>query len=183
MKLTSEQRKEKARQADRDRYESRRDYMKNYLKEYYLKNKEKVLIRVDKWGDENKDKVVLAKIKWAKNNPNYKRDYLKNNVQGRLANNLRTRIRSSLKRNKARRGGTSEVLLGISIADVRKHIEKQFSEGMTWENYGEWHIDHIKPLFLFDLTKPEEQMLAFNYKNLQPMWAVDNLRKNKKYAS
>jgi hypothetical protein len=71
-------------------------------------------------------------------------------------------------------------LLGCSISDFRKYLEKQFSEGMTWDNHGfnGWHIDHIKPCASFDLTIPEEQQKCFHYSNMQPLWAQDNLSKS-----
>lgn len=50
---------------------------------------------------------------------------------------------------------------------------------MSWDNYGDWHIDHRKPCSLFDLSKKSEQLKCFNYTNLQPLWAIDNLRKSK----
>lgn len=52
---------------------------------------------------------------------------------------------------------------------------------MSWENYGEWHIDHIKPCSSFDLSDPKQQKECFNYTNLQPLWAIDNLKKSYKY--
>ena len=52
---------------------------------------------------------------------------------------------------------------------------------MNWNNYGEWHIDHIKPCSLFNLELEEEQLECFNYKNLQPLWAIDNIKKGNKY--
>ena len=63
------------------------------------------------------------------------------------------------------------------------YIEKQFLDGMTWNNYGlkTWHIDHIKPISKYNLTDPEDIKNAFNYKNLQPLWASDNLSKSNKY--
>ena len=48
---------------------------------------------------------------------------------------------------------------------------------MSWDNHGEWHIDHIKPISLFDLTKIEEQQICFHYTNLQPLWAKENISK------
>ena len=96
-----------------------------------------------------------------------------------LACNLRTRLLSALK-GKTKSKRTLE-LLGCSIDFLRKHLEKQFKRGMTWDNHSVhgWHIDHIKPCAKFDLSKPEEQAKCFNYTNLQPLWAKNNLKKNK----
>ena len=72
-------------------------------------------------------------------------------------------------------------LIGCHPDELVTHLEKQFEEGMTWENYGEWHIDHIKPCALFDFTKEEHQRKCFHYSNLQPLWAEDNLSKGARY--
>ncbi len=71
-------------------------------------------------------------------------------------------------------------LLGCSLKELKKHIENQFQKGMSWENYGfyGWHIDHIIPCSKFNLIDPEQQKTCFNYSNLQPLWAIDNLRKS-----
>jgi hypothetical protein len=68
--------------------------------------------------------------------------------------------------------------LGCTIPHARDHIQKQFKKGMTWDNYGEWNIDHIIPLCAFDLTRENELMQACNWRNLRPMWAEDNLAKS-----
>ena len=73
-------------------------------------------------------------------------------------------------------------LVGCTIEELKIYLEKQFKEGMTWENRGiVWHIDHIKPISKFDLTNEEEQKKCFHYTNLQPLFAIDNLRKSNKY--
>jgi len=54
---------------------------------------------------------------------------------------------------------------------------------MTWSNYGKgWHIDHIKPCASFDLSNPEQQKICFHYTNLQPLWAIDNIKKGAKFT-
>ena len=73
--------------------------------------------------------------------------------------------------------------LGCSIEELKTHLESQFQPRMTWDNYGKWHIDHIKPLSNFNLENKEEFKEACNYKNLQPLWAKDNLIKGAKYGN
>lgn len=82
---------------------------------------------------------------------------------------------------KAKAGKTLE-LIGCSSDFLRHHLESQFSEGMTWANYGfginKWHVDHILPCASFDLSKEEEQHRCFHYSNLQPLWQSANLTKS-----
>lgn len=98
------------------------------------------------------------------NNPNFK-----------IASNLRSRLWAALKGNN--KTGSAVRDLGCSIEHLRQWLEFQFQPGMTWDNYGKWHIDHIKPLASFDLTNRNQLKAACHYTNLQPLWAVDNLRK------
>lgn len=65
--------------------------------------------------------------------------------------------------------------MGYSATDLKKHIESQFEEGMTWDNWGEWHIDHKRPVINFD--KNEKQCVVNALDNLQPLWAHENLTK------
>ena len=96
----------------------------------------------------------------------------------RIAHAWRARIWSALKENI--KSDSSENLLGCSWDQFLGHLEINFSDGMCWDNYGQWHVDHIKPLARFDLSKPEEQRKAFHWSNHQPLWAIDNLRKGTK---
>ena len=97
------------------------------------------------------------------------------NLQRRLSKNLRGRISKAMMRNTQ---GVSAVRdLGMTILEFRDYMESRFSPGMTWGNYGEWHIDHIMPLKSFDLTNVSEARQACHYSNLQPLWAIDNHRK------
>ena len=82
----------------------------------------------------------------------------------------------------ARKAAHSIELLGCTRDELRAHLERQFTSGMTWDNYGVkgWHIDHRKPCAAFDLTNSEQQKECFHYTNLQPLWAKDNLAKGDK---
>ena len=96
----------------------------------------------------------------------------------RLYQSLRSRVRQALK-GLSKSARTLE-LLGCPIEELVKHLEAKFLPGMTWANHGEWHIDHILPISAFNLTDPEQQRKACHWSNLQPLWAVDNLRKGAK---
>lgn len=97
----------------------------------------------------------------------------------RMIENIRRRTRAVLKgENKS---DSTINLIGCSREQLIKHIESMFDENMSWDNYGSWHIDHIKPCSLFDLSDEKQQKECFHYTNLQPLWAKDNLRKSNNY--
>ena len=98
----------------------------------------------------------------------------------RLLSALRCRTRSALKgKGKSKR---TMMLVGCTLAELRAHLENQFVAGMSWENYGKWHVDHIRPCVSFDLLDPDQQAKCFHFSNLQPLWAIDNFRKSGKWA-
>ena len=99
-----------------------------------------------------------------------------------LARQLIEVVRRQLIRNKPLPLAWQE-LLGCNLDCFKRHIEKQFAAGMNWGNWGEWHLDHIKPLVSFSLDFRPELLAACNYRNLQPLWAVDNLAKGGKLTS
>ncbi len=68
-------------------------------------------------------------------------------------------------------------VLGCTVHEARLYIESKFKSGMSWDNYGEWHIDHINPLVSFDVTKMDQRLEAFHFTNLQPLWAEENQKK------
>jgi|TARA_B110000263_G_C15275430_1_gene495625 hypothetical protein len=79
-----------------------------------------------------------------------------------------------------KRADTSSNLLGCNVDELMEHLKSKFTEGMSFDNYGEWHMDHVIPCCAFDLTKPEEQYKCFHYTNIQPLWAKDNEKKGGK---
>jgi hypothetical protein len=108
----------------------------------------------------------------------YETDQRNNNPHFKIKKNLSRRIRSALTKFKMRKNISTLQLTGVkNIQFLMDYLAKQFKPGMTWDNYGKWHIDHIKACTKFDLTDPEEQRACFNYTNLQPLWAVDNIKK------
>jgi hypothetical protein len=147
-------------------------------KEYVLKNREKVYSVRKKWTQNNRERSNKIKTKWRLKNPNYHKNWLDSNIKNKITHNLRCRINVALKR-KTKSKKTME-LIGMSIENLWIHLEKSFKPGMTRENYGKWHIDHIRPCSSFDLSKPEEQSICFHYSNLMPLWAEENLKKGSK---
>lgn len=95
---------------------------------------------------------------------------------------MRTRISKLLKQKSADKNNNFYQYLGYTKLEFIEYFQKKFKEGMTWENHGKWHIDHIKPCASFNLLDEEEQKKCFHYTNLQPLWANDNLSKGCKYT-
>ena len=101
----------------------------------------------------------------------------------RISKSFSTSIRSSLKSGKA--GAKWEDLVGYNVSELMERIESLFAPGMTWENYGSWHIDHIAPVASFHFSSPQEDSFraCWGLANLQPMWAVENIKKSDKLPS
>ena len=105
------------------------------------------------------------------------------NPIGHLANIVRSRVYQALKHNKKM---CSTEYLGCTIEEFREHIELQFKEGMTWDNYGKWHIDHKIPItYKQDGIIPTLEVVAkrLHYTNTQPLWASENISKGNRYIS
>ena len=104
---------------------------------------------------------------------------LENDTEFKIKHLLRCRMRKAIKAMNAEKNFNTLELTGCSIPFLKEHLEKQFKQGMTWDNHTTdgWHIDHIRPCCSFDLTKKEQQEECFHYTNLQPLWATDNLKK------
>ncbi len=184
--------------------EKAKAYQKNYQKENYQDHKEKKklylkeynqrpesIARRKEWQKEHYQKPEVKKrrrdwwrspkgrIYYKKYQNKYQRVYQSNrkktDLNYNLLCNLRLRINQVLK-GKSKSAKTKE-LLGCPIDYFLDYMESQFDDEMSWANYGQWHLDHIKPCAAFDLINPEEQRQCFHYTNMQPLWAEDNLRK------
>lgn len=108
------------------------------------------------------------------------RHRLKTDSNYKIRRNLRRRLNKCLK-NKTEKAGSAVKDLGCSISELKDWISAKFKPGMSWDNYGKWHIDHIKPLSKFDLTDGKQFKEACNYKNLQPLWDFENRIKSNTY--
>jgi hypothetical protein len=103
------------------------------------------------------------------------------NPRQHLINIIRQRISDRLKNYSKNNKKHTMEYVGCNLDTLKEHIEKQFNDGMTWENQGKWHIDHIRPCASFNLDKENERHMCFHYTNLQPLWAFDNISKSSSY--
>lgn len=165
------------------------DRRKETLKKYYKNNKESELLRFKTYREINPDKrketvkkyyetnkTIINKKQIILNKKYYNNDYyyykLKHLCRSRITNFLK--IKNIIKKNK-----TFEIV-GCSPQFLKEYLENKFTDDMTWDNYGfyGWHIDHIIPL---SSSKTEEEIYKLcHYSNLQPLWAIDNLKKGSK---
>lgn len=149
------------------------------LKEYRLKNKEKQREYYKEYCLKNREKIYKKGTKNLVTYKKYRKDYMKQRRKEdpmfRLSSNVRCLIRTRLKAKGYSKNSKAHEILGCDYEIFKLHLEKQFVKGMNWDNYGEWHLDHIYPT---SLAKDEKHLLELNhYTNFQPLWALDNLSK------
>ena len=132
-------------------------------REEYRRNREKILRRAAAWRHRNIEAVRDRQWQW------------RQNPQNRLYQNISRAIRFSIGHDKA--GRKWEAIVGYGLDRLCAHLESQFTEGMSWDNYGQWEIDHIKPRAAFDFTDDGVVVEAWSLDNLQPLWRADNRRK------
>ena len=101
-------------------------------------------------------------------------------AQRKVANTCRARLGMAIRQAGAKKSAITFSLIGCSIEFLKDWIQRKFKRGMTWNNHGDWHIDHIVPCSAFDLRTKEGQRTCFHYTNLRPLWAADNLAKGDK---
>lgn len=147
------------------------DCRSNKNKKRYAKNPHIKIEYAKKYWRENKEKVLINQNFYMKNRRKTDPKFL-------LKRRLRARLYSALKSKQWSKTNSFVDYIGCSQEELKQHIEKQFTFGMSWDNAGEWHIDHITPL---SSAETEEQMYKLcHYTNLQPMWALDNIKKGDK---
>jgi hypothetical protein len=150
------------------------DYEKNYcINRYKTDNSfaQKQIIRTLNYYKDNKKSVLEYRAKYR-----FVRE--KTDISFKLANYLRTRLTHAVRNNQ--KTGSAVKDLGCSVDELKSYLSSKFTDNMTWENYGKWHIDHIMPLSSFDLANRDELLKACHYTNLQPLWAKDNFKKGAK---
>jgi len=166
------QNREKIKEQKKAWYQQNLEKIKERRKAYYEQNAEKLTEYQKAYNKQNRDKIRI-----------YERNKRKTDINFKLSDNLRARVRAVLKgKSKSKK---TMALIGCSVDFLKKYLENQFQPGMSWNNYGNpngdhsecWHVDHIVPCASFDFNDPKQQQKCFHYTNLQPLWAKDNISK------
>lgn len=172
--------------------ESKRKSDKKYWEKYYSipENRERRLQQSRQYQFDNpeKQRAYAKKHRQSEKGKLTRRRYRKKEYKEKYGKDpvftlkliLRNRLKNALL-NEFQKGKTLE-LLGCSIEEFKLHLEKQFDENMSWDNYGDyWELDHIKPCDAFDLSNLEEQKKCFTFTNIQPLEKITNRKKSNKY--
>lgn len=160
---------------------------KEYMKNWRLNNKEYGKKYLSEWSKNNKDKMreyskryyTKNKEKTSTRTKEYFNRRRKDDNLFRLITNLRNLVKNSLIKQGYSKKSSTYKIIGQDYQNFKDYIENQFREDMSWDNYGEWHLDHITPIS--SAKNEEEAYKLCNYKNFQPLWALENQRKSNKF--
>ena len=181
-KVYYEKTKESKAEYDKRYREQNKLKIAEYKKQWALNNPDKVFEKQKEYRENNSDNLSLKKSQYAKKNRakiNAKASiYVKYRCDTdplyKLTKNTRKMVSRYMLGEKSKR---TQEIVGCTFEELKTYIESQFTEGMSWDNYGidGWHVDHIKPLAV---ANSQEEIISLNhYTNLQPLWALDNLKK------
>jgi hypothetical protein len=162
--------------------EANKEKIKEINKAYREANKDKINARIKAYREANRDKERARQKAYREANReeinNRKNKRRKTDYLFKLRENISSLIRNSINKKGYTKKSKTYKILGCTYKEFKKHIERQFTKGMTWDNYGKWHLDHIYPVAK---AKDEEELLRLNhYTNFQPLWAKDNISKKDK---
>jgi hypothetical protein len=161
--------------ADKKWRDNNKEYMSNKSKTWYEQNKEYRKEYLKEYREKNIDNI-------RKNKRDYERNRKESDPLYKLITNFRTAIWTVLKESNVDKYGHYFDILQYTPEELINHLEKQFKDDMTWDNYGIWHVDHKLPITSFDIQEmgDEEFMRCWCLDNLQPMWGEENIRKSNK---
>ncbi len=159
--------------SDKRNYNKHKEKRLNYYKIWSENNKEHRKKYMNEYREKNKEKIKEIKR-------NYEKTRKSNDPIYKLVANFRTAIWTTLKENNMTKYGHYFEILKYTPEQLSNHLANQFKDGMTWENYGEWHVDHKLPITSFEFKEvgDEEFLRCWSLDNLQPMWAEENIRKS-----
>lgn len=162
--------KERARVTSKAHYAKNKKHHAEKCQEYYKANSDHLKAKAREYAKNNRDKLRILDTK-RREDPAF-----------RISSNMSRSIRQSLFRFNSKGGAPWESLVDFTKQELVEHLKSKFESGMTMENYGEWHIDHLIPIKAHNFTKTnhEDFKRCWSLKNLQPMWAKENMSKSAK---
>lgn len=189
----TEDKKERKRKLSKEYREKNKEKVAESKRIYEKNNKERINESAAKWRGKNKDAIIKKRREWYIKNKEARREYARKwaaQNKDRILEYARTQrrrpkvkaiefMRKCVHRSLCQGDKRTSDILGYTREDLVKHIEAQFSKGMTWENYGEWHIDHIVPISALIEQGVKEPSKINCLSNLRPLWAKENLEKGK----
>jgi hypothetical protein len=178
-------------QNEKERRQANIEKYRTKDKQYYESNKSSIVPKNKEYRDRNKGAIKSQKQQYYKDNIEQIKQYHQDNKQNRNKKNkikrrenpyyalkeaLKVRIFDVLKSSK--KESTSK-LIGCSSEELKRWIETNFNENISWDNYGtEWHLDHVIPIAFFDLIKEDERYICFNWSNIRPLEKKANISKS-----
>jgi hypothetical protein len=161
--------------ADKKWRDNNKEYLADKSKTWYEQNKEHRKEYHKKWRTDNIDK-------WRQTKRDYERNRKASDPLYKLISNFRTAIYQVLKESNVEKNRHYFDILQYTPEELIIHLESQFKDTMTWDNYGEWHVDHKLPITSFNIEEmgDKEFMKCWDLENLQPMWGDENIRKSNK---
>jgi hypothetical protein len=193
-KSYNERNKEQMYEFNKKYREKNKETLSEQKKLYYEQNKEEILVKRKEYYESmtsNEDFRKVLRERTRINTKSYRdrnkeelsqkiKDKKKNDPLFRLSDSIRTLIWISINKMGYKKNSKTSNILGCSFEEFKSYIESQFNDNMTWENYGEWHLDHKTPV---SWAETEEQVYELNkYTNFQPLWEFDNLSKGNKWS-
>lgn len=164
----AENNKERLLAKSKEYQKSHQEQIRASRKDWYQKHREYAINRAVEYKRAHLEQAKAAKAR-------YEKKRLASSIEYRLLFNMRRRLNGALKG--LLKASTTATLIGCSTVELRHYLEEKFQPGMSWANYGQWHIDHIRPCSSYDFSSPQQQTECFHFKNLQPLWAKDNWAK------
>lgn len=163
----------------------------DYFSDYRMINRERFAEYLSEWKRNNPDRCAAYKAKWKSANKEQMRLYFTRYFREkysadpafRCIQNVRSRYQIALRRAKLGKSGPLQPSLGYSGYELMAHLERQFDRGMSWDNRGDWHIDHIIPISQYLAEGVTDPAVINRLSNLRPVWAKENLRKGAKQTS
>jgi hypothetical protein len=142
-----------------------------YHSKYYVNHKEEIKEYYKNYYETNKE-ILINKMS------QYSSNRRKTDILFNLIHIVRNRVYKIIKVKNINKQNKTFDIVGCSPNQLKEHLQKKFIHGISWDNYGDWHIDHIIPLS--SATNEEDIYKLCHYTNLQPLWAEDNLKKSNK---